>query len=156
MSDVSVAVKAQLAALVEPLLEQLGGIEQRLAALDAEREELTASKRQIERVVNGLQPSKPKKHPSGSSTDKRSPDESPRVQRQWEERIATVQRFIEGHEFADGIVASQVSKAIASNGGENVSPGKVRTCLEELHNRGVLRVDRKINGGGVAYKLVGQ
>lgn len=140
----STDVRGQLTALAAPLENELRSIDAQIKALSEELDELREARRDVAFVLVRLNPSLAK----------------PKKKRGWAPRGGTrapeILDFIESHngDFADGIIYTKLFGAMKAEG-IAIGKDKVKAGVLELHESGVLRLDRKTMGGGNSYKLVG-
>jgi hypothetical protein len=77
----------------------------------------------------------------------------------FDRKVATLRTLITEHPevFVDGITANALAEYWTR---ENLQPGVslqvLRRCFEQLRDEGVMRADRVVKGGGMAWKLVNQ
>lgn len=142
---VSMQVQASLLELALPLREQLAQIATRTAELQRELRDLREATQQISKVLRGLEGTKAPAKGAGSGGETRRA-----------RKREAVQAFVEGNRYAyqDGFTNQQLLADLNRNG-ERHSKDAVRLATKDMHERGLLRVDRKARGGGSVYKLVG-
>jgi hypothetical protein len=138
-------VPGEFDSIVESIQREVTRLDAEIARLGAQRTKLSERRSRLRAAVKNLQP--PAKRGS-----KPVHTETP------EENIAAVQKFIEERngELADGFTATELHRLILANGAPLLGKDVVRKSVLNLHERGVIRLDRKTQGGGNLYKLVGQ
>jgi len=137
--------------LTSGLEQEVARLEAELATLDEQRHQLQAQLRPLKGALTALtrqwaNPG-PKKQPA---------KKKPASRHASEELVGQVYGWLEAHttELEGGFTGKELHRRITSNGGLTVSPDRVRLVLAQLHDQGLIRLDRKTQGGGKLYKLV--
>lgn len=152
-------VRDQLREAEAPLRATLDQITARLATLDTERVELNEARRRIEGTLRTLDPDRPL---SGvkTGTTKPSRERNRHTVRgpKGRESAAIVEKWVYAHapELVDGFTGAEIDRRIRENGGSPhpISADLVRSVLDDMHERGILRLDRLVKGGGRLYKMI--
>lgn len=145
--SVSFRVRANLRELAAPLREEHATIERRLVVLGREQADLREAKRQIERTLQNLE---------GPQAPARSAPDFSRAD--FATKQKSVERFIETHreQLVDGFTASDLNRQMKEAGVTPVmSPEKTRAVIQVLHERGIVRADRIVKGGGQLFMIIG-
>jgi len=152
--DWAAEAREALARAADPLREQLVEVEQEIHDAEVRIKGLIEARRFLKSQINRLVPSeklgRPKKKPSTK------PVTQERLDRE-AEGYGLVTKHLTEHaaDYKDGLTAAQVHRAIsASNGSGTIGPSRVLRIIEDLHETGFLRADRKVRGGAMQYKLV--
>lgn len=157
-TSVLAGVKDLLRDTEAPLRASLDQITAQLATLDEQRAELIEARRRIESTLRTLDPdrvlpgTKPGPKPK-TAVERRFAIENVSSS----EKAQRVARYLDEHadELSNGFTASELDRRLKSNGGSPpMSSEYVRLVLRDLHDRGVVRLDRKTKGGGKAFKIV--
>lgn len=152
LGSVASTVREQLRTLASPLQDQLDEIEERLLALDTEARDLREARNQINLVLARLtsngKPAKP--------TDTRTDANALRAERQLQEKADFLASIFKTRpeEFAGGFTSNKLSDALTAEVPRGLSTKSARAALELLRERGVVRHDRVVKGGGMQFKLV--
>lgn len=129
--------------LVGPLRAHLASLDEQVVQITNERDELLTRRAKVRKTLGFLAPEEAKKtKPKHSHTP--------------EENVIAVQKFIEARngELEDGFSATSLYNLITLNGEPLVGKDPVRRAVLTLHERGILRLDRKGSGGSRIFKLV--
>jgi len=146
--SVSFQVRSNLREMASPLKEQMASIDRRLVEIGREQIDLREARRQIEKTLQYLEgtPAPAKGAPDFSRAD-------------FQAKFAATEKFLAdyGDSLDKGFTATDLARAMKEAGVKPVaSPEKVRAIIKQLHERGVVRVDRVAKGGGNLYMLVGR
>ena len=142
----------RLAAL--PLIDRLNEVEEQIADHEAVLKRLIEGRRYLKTQINRLVPPEPA--PKKKAKPKARPVAQERLDRE-AEGYGLVTKYLTEHaaEYGEGLTAAQLHRDIrAANGSGTISPTRVLRILEDLHETGFLRADRKVRGGAMRYKLV--
>lgn len=155
-------IEAHLLELLEPLRGELEQLDARLSVVNAEREGLLATRRRIEstiRTITGEAPAKPGPK-VGSTNSKANPGvargNAARAQAQQQAKTDAVAAYLEAHpdEFADGFTANSLADKLTSVVPRGLTVKSARKTIEALRDRGVLRADKVVRGGGMQFQIV--
>lgn len=144
--SVTAQVRTQLRELTAPLREQSAEIDQRLVAIAREQRDLREAKRQIESVLSKLEASPAQKmRPVSNGSEARG-----------EDRRKAVEEFVTAHRqlLEDGFTMNSLCETMKENGAMALTSKTMRPVVETLRDAGILRADRVIRGGGMAYQVV--
>jgi len=151
-------VRSQLHELAAPLRAQLAQIEDRLATIQTEAKDLREARSEITKMLARLDPDTSKPGRPGPKTmrvESRVSGNAERAQRQLEAKLAAVQAIITTEDgWADGFTSNQLAHTLSARVPRGLSAKSARQVLELLRDRGVLRHDRVVKGGGMQFKLV--
>jgi len=137
-------MRETLSRVVAPVKEEVAELDARLERLDEERRELLEVRRELMAVVRVADPTEREKKATKSKATKAQSNGHIR------EVADKVEEHLKRHGEDGEITATSLARVIPDS-----SPQSVRQALELLTDSGVVRVDRKTRGGGLAYKLVG-
>jgi hypothetical protein len=154
--NVSAQVEQSIREMTKPLKDELRKINARLSAMDIEGQELRAARKRIEQVLKQLDPTSFVAAPKGKRGYV-SPSHMGGSETKEARRLAVL-AFLEEHrdQYADGLTAAGIHRDMKAAGIEPISgPSRILEQVRELHANGVLRADRKIRGGAMQYKFVG-
>lgn len=153
MSEQNGTIQAAIAEIIEPLRDQLAGLDQELAEVEERRQELLASRRQVWNVIRAADPNAAPKKPG--------PKQGPKSERlfgnaNFRRAAEMIEKYLRDHpeapsQWRDGITRTALNREI-----QGISPPTIDGGLELLVEGGFLRFDRKARGGGKAYAVVGQ
>lgn len=145
--------------MTQPLREQVGAIEARLADLDGEARELREARTRLNRTLALLDPDaqpKPKPGHGGDRIANISNGARQVAARQLQAKVDAVRGIITSdarwHDgFTSNILAHELSPVVP----KGLSAKSAREVLERLRDEGVVRHDRVVKGGGMQFKVVG-
>ena len=145
--SVSFKVRAELRELALPLQEKLKTIDRRLVEVSREAADLREAKKQIETTLRSLLgPQAPVVH-GAALNGKMS----------FAKKAAAFEQFLTRlpDDLRAGFTATAISERMKEQGVTPVmSPQVAKKIIDELHDRGVLRLDRVSKGGGNSYVLM--
>ena len=148
-------VPDEFADLAAPLQAQRNRIAAQLANVEEEREQLLAQTRRLDAALRALSAPRVKMgrprqhdHHAASYSKKRSAND---------EQVAIVQRYLEEHakELEGGFTGTVLMETMDKNGGMPMGKERVRGALDVLHERGFIRLDKIVVGGGKSFKITG-
>lgn len=143
--SVSLDVRFKLREIAAPLREQLVDIQRREVELRRELDDLKDARLQIEVVLRRLEP----KAPALGAPDTRGVTDI--------KKLNVIEKYLVGHavELADGFTIQSLHREMKEAGVTPISsPQKMRTLIEQLRDRGMVRMDRIVKGGGNLFVLV--
>lgn len=150
-SELQAEIQKPLRELAAPLRAQLDEINERIERAQAELAALRSARSQIDQILQRLEP-EPGKQP------KQAKSAATRRQRLNEKILNDVLAFIERHpeRLVDGFTRTQlVAWMRAEDPATGTRPETAGPVFDELRDRGLIRADRKVRGGGLMYKLTG-
>jgi len=130
--------------LVRSIEAQASHVRAQLANVEAEANELRARLRRFDGAIAKLKP------------QPRKARKSTKVSAQ-EGATKFVQGYLERHRasLSDGFTSTELHRQMGANGEGEYGKERVRYAVNELHERGILRLDRMTVGGGKLFKMVG-
>ena len=160
MTELGDAVQQALEEIVAPLQEQLGTIERRIAELEVELMDARAARVKIRSVLDRINPPAPK--PKTSTPDPVADGNRLRAERQLEEKVEALAAWLPEHvgEISeDGSFTG--NRLVAFQQGKDIVPGGLSSdtaarVLDRLAERGVVRRDKIVRGGGMQWKVNGR
>lgn len=151
-------IRAELEGVAAPLVQKLREVEDRLAILDEEGKALRETRTELRAVIGKLAPSSLPAKPATSSSGIQSRNEvnSERARRQLDAKVEDVERLLSENvdRYAEGFTSNRLADDLSDQVRRGLSTKTARTVLEELRERGVVRHDRVVKGGGMSFKLV--
>jgi hypothetical protein len=163
VSQLAVEVRKRLEDVSAPLRTQLAQLDERLDEIGKEAKQLQELRREITSVLGKLdpQPKQPKQQ-SPTSNDARAAAVSSanalRAERQLLEKSDEVEDYLLVHadELREGFTSNQLTDVLAKNDvvTRGISVKSMRTILERLRDKGVVRHDQVVRGGGMRFKLI--
>lgn len=142
---VSFQIRAELRELALPLQEKLATIEKRLVVLNREAQDLREARNQIERTLKGLigtQQPAGNAHVGGDAV--------------YRKKFLAVQDYLKRlpPSLQGGFTANSLSDAMKADGITPPLSGQTAArAIQELHDQGVVRLDRISKGGGKSFLL---
>jgi hypothetical protein len=143
-SSITDELNAELAALVQPLIERVERIDEELAEISKRTTELREIRKRAETTIRNLDPSRvPTKEtpPTGFAPS--------------ETKIEELRSYLGTHRDSlneDGFSSADLIKRDDWNGLASASYTSV--LLRTLHDRGIVRLDRRGTGGAKIFRLV--
>lgn len=148
-------VRGQLQQLADPLREQMTQIDERLTRLDSEVRELREARSEIRRVLEKIDPSVTPKQTKQTKSASTSANGSQRLAAErFEQKIEAVKAIITSEpEWQEGFTSNIVADTLTSRVPHGLSSKSARAVLDALRERGIVRHDRVVKGGGMQFKL---
>lgn len=153
--------REHLTRAAEPLRVELREVELLISECEEALKKLVEARRFLKAQINRLVPSQNLKRPKAKKrSEKAVRDAGARNEAHVAARaelIGMVRKHISDNadKYKDGLTAAQVHREIsASNGKGIIGPSVVKEIIENFHEVGFLRADRKVRGGAMSYKLV--
>jgi uncharacterized Zn finger protein (UPF0148 family) len=147
--SVSFQVRSQLRELALPLRDELSKIERRLVTLVRETSDLREAKAQIERMLRNLEGQQAQVQ-SGAGKGQEA---------MYRKKVLAVQEYLHRlpEELQGGFTASALAASMKAEGISPVlSAQAAAAVISELHDQGILRLDRVSRGGGNSFIVVGR
>lgn len=147
--------RARLVALqrdaAEPFRVELADVEQRLKAVNAERDELMHLRTELHVVLRKLDPDTAIKR-----SVSKSGGNAARQVRNEQLRVDAIRDYLTDHpeEAAAGFTMSVVIEGLKRSGGLSMTTGSAAGAFDRLRDEGFIRADRVTRGGGMQYVLV--
>src|SRR5262245_36155918 len=129
--------------LVASIEAQAARVRERLAEVDAERDELLSRLRRFDGAVAKLRPPA-KKIPRGAAIP-------------IEQSIDVINDYLDRHakEFPNGFGQADVFRGIRANGNAVIGKDRVNKTMKEMHQRNLITLHRRGPAGAFIYKRVG-
>ena len=143
-------VRTELAAIVSPLAEVVEKLNATIAERESELDGLKEARREAERAIRAADPSalpeRPK--PGPRKTTGRAPVA--------ESTLARITEWLEARrpEFANGNGGFTAASLVSRTDFDLVSRATANNALAQLHERGVIRLAKRGQGGSKIYVLV--
>lgn len=144
-----------LHALAAPLRAEVERLELELTNVNERRDELLEQIRRLSGALARLNGTSLKPGPKGPQPKPGS--FNARVRPTDEEGLAEIRNYLDEHHRSDNFTFTSLHDEMTAAGAlRPMGKDKFRASIELLHERGVIRLDRIVKGGGKAYKLTGR
>lgn len=141
-------LREQLREITAPLAQQLSEVNERISAAQSELDELRGMRRELEAVLGRLNGTHGKPGPKQQKTYKVGPAT--------QHEMNAVHAFMVEQPDRDYTITQTTQWYKAAGRSPAMGRDKMQRVFEQMHERGVIRADRRVKGGGTAYRLVGR
>jgi carbamoylphosphate synthase large subunit len=146
---VSFQVRSELRELALPLQEKLATLDRRLVALNREAQDIRDARNQIERTLRGLIGTQQQASTRGVNLSETL----------YRKKFVAVQDYLKRlpPELQEGFTANALAESMKTDGVTPALSGQTAAkVIQELHEQGVLRLDKISQGGGKSFLLAGR
>lgn len=149
-------ISTHLEALIEPLRKDVAVLDRQIEETEAELKKLHVARRQAQRALNVLVPEEKPQKQNAKQNGRDTYGAKKMAAANLAAKVEAADKWLREHPdaFEDGFTANRFAEEMTKNVPKGLSVVSARQVIEELRDRGLVRADKIVRGGGMGYQRV--